>query len=389
MRVLVVDPPYFTLPYDLSFCRALAQAGAEGELIGRPLRAYEPRTNEPFTMQPLFYRRTESRGEGWKTSRATKLFKGIEHALGLAKLDQLVATMQPDIIHFQWVVVPALDGLALRRLKRRAGLMLTVHNKSLMAHSAATVVGKFGATVQRLGRGTLFDLFDGFVVHTEQTGAHLERQGIPRERIRVLDHPPLSLAEVPPPLLDDQVRILFFGSVKPYKGIDVLVRAALEILPTYPDCRIDVVGRPFEALDNERRMIKAAGLEERFGFDLRYIPDEDLARYLAAADIVVLPYREIDASGAFALAMQAGKPVVASAVGVFTEPPVAEHVCLVPPGDPAALGKALATLICDPEARARLAAGSRTLRDTFGSWRSLAASCLAFYRERLPLHKNR
>jgi glycosyltransferase involved in cell wall biosynthesis len=383
VKVLVVDPPYFTLPYDLHFCRALAEAGAEVELIGRPQRGYEIVGDEPFRLRPIFYPRSEARGDGWKTTRGTKLLKGVEHGLGLVALDRLATATRPDIVHFQWLVVPALDGIALRRLKRRAGLVLTVHNASLTAHSAAAMVGGLAAVLQRLGQGDLLGLFDGFIVHTEQTRAHLVGHGIDGARIRVLDHPPLTLAEVPAAAKGNERRILFFGSVKPYKGVDVLVRAALEMLPASPGWRIDVVGRPFQALDDERRLIEAAGLSERFGFDLRYVPDEDLARYLAAADLVVFPYREIDASGALALAVAAGKPIVASAVGVFGERPTADHVSVVPPGDAAALARALTTLAGDPAARERLAAGSRALAETFVSWRSFAQHSLAFYHERL------
>jgi glycosyltransferase involved in cell wall biosynthesis len=387
VRVLVVDPPYFTLPYDLDFCRALARAGAAVELIGRPLRAYEGvPVGEPVAMRPLFYRLSEGRGAGWKTSHATRILKGVEHAAGLVSLDRLVAMTRPDVVHFQWLILPLLDGPALRRLGRLATLVLTVHNSSLGAHGAAALVGGVGAGFQRLGRRGLIGLFDGFVAHTEQTRLHLERQGVPPDRIRVLDHPPLSLVQPSsapaPALADGKVRILFFGSIKAYKGVDVLVRAGLDLLPANPDCRIDVVGRPFDALDDERRLVEAAGLQDRFGFDLRYVPEEDLAAYLAAADVVVFPYREIDASGAFALAVAAGKPIVASAVGVFAEPPAARHVCLIPPGDPDALAAALARLVCDADARDRLAAGSRTLRASLASWDSFAAGCLAFYRER-------
>lgn len=385
VKVLVVDPPFFTLPYDLHFCRALAQAGADVELIGRPPRRYEAVGPQPFPLRAWFYRLAEGKGDSWQTSRATKALKAAEHAWGWWTVSRVVARTRPDVLHLQWLVVPAIDGVFLRRLARRVPLFLTVHNASLMAHSAASVVGGLGAKLQRLGQGDLLALFAGFVVHTEQTRAHLEKLGVAPDRIRVLAHPPLALAESEARPVDQpgrEIRILFFGSIKPYKGVDVLVRAGIELMRTTPNCRIDIVGRPFADLGAERAMVEAAGLEARIGFDLRYIPDEDLASYLAAADIVVFPYREIDASGAFALAVQAGKPVVASAIGVFTEPPAAEHIRLVPPDDPTALAAVLTDLVRDPAQRTRLADGSRTLRASLVSWDAFATACLAFYRER-------
>lgn len=384
MRVLVVDPAFFTLPYDLHFARALAGAGAEVGLVGRPLRAYERVRDEPFALHPLFYRLSEGGERSWKTSAATKLLKGAEHALGLMALERLVARTRPDVVHLQWFLLPALDNLLLRRLQGRTRLVLTVHNASMMAHSAASMVGGAAARLQKLGQDAIIDRFDRFVVHTEPTRAHLVGLGVDPGRILVLDHPPLDLAPAPAPLVRDPaapVRILFFGSVKPYKGVDLLIEAGLDLLPRVPGCVIEIAGRPFQDLAAEEARVKAAGLEDRFRFDLRYVPDEDLARYLAAADIVVLPYREIDASGALALAVAAGKPIVATAIGVFNEPPAAEHLRLVPPEDSKALARALEELVTDAAARDRLAAGSRALQGRLVSWDRFAQACLDLYAE--------
>ncbi|MFO1048914.1 MAG: glycosyltransferase family 4 protein [Geminicoccaceae bacterium] len=380
--MLVVDAAYFTLPYDLHFCRALAGAGAEVELIGRPLRAYEAAADEPYPIRPLFYRLSES-GGGWRTTPAMKLLKGFEHMAGLVALERLARKVRPDIIHLQWLVLPILDIPMLRRLRRRSGLVLTAHNSTLAAHKTARGLSNVGVAAQQTGRGKVLELFDGFIAHTEQTRAHLEGQGVEPDRIRVIPHPPLDLRDVPAAPADGVVRVLLFGSLKPYKGLSILVRAALDLLPAREHCRIDVVGRPFMAVDDERETIAAAGLSHRFGFDLRYIPDDVLARYLAAADIVVFPYLQIDASGAFALAVAAGKPIVASRVGVFAESPAAEHVELVPPGDAKALAIALARLVDDAAARRELASRTRALNATVASWPAFAASCLDFYRQRL------
>jgi glycosyltransferase involved in cell wall biosynthesis len=386
VRVLVVDPPFFTLPYDLHFARALAEAGAEVELVGRPLRSYE--AADPVCcsrLRPLFYRLAEGRGGAWRTSRATKALKALEHALGWRALERLVAHARPDVLHLQWLVLPAVDGFFLRRIKRRGvPLVLTVHNASLTAHGAASLVGGLGAKLQQAGQDGLLGLFDRFLVHTEQTRAHLIGQGVAPERILVLAHPPLELAPAGAPPAkgpNDPVRILFFGAIKPYKGVDVLIEAGIRLMREVPGCRIDIVGRPFADMAPSRAAIRAAGLEDRFGLDLRYAPDEELARYLAAADIAVFPYREIDASGALALAVAQGLPIVASAIGVFKEPPVADHIRLVPPGDAPALAEALHELVREPEARARLARGSRRLQEGLVSWRGFAERCLLLYRD--------
>jgi glycosyltransferase involved in cell wall biosynthesis len=98
----------------------------------------------------------------------------------------------------------------------------------------------------------------------------------------------------------------------------------------------------------------------------RFVSDDEVAAYFERAELVVLPYREIDQSGVLFTALAFGAPLLLSDVGGFAE--VAGHGAaeLVEPGDPDALAAALGRLLADPAARARLADGAR--RATAGSW---------------------
>jgi len=386
VRALVVDPSLFTLPYDQAFCRALAQAGVATTLVGRPLRDYESLAGELFTSAPLFYRRSEAGLAGWRTSRLGRIRKGLEHALGLRRLLALAERQQADIVHLQWLMLPFLDRLALARLRRRAGLVLTVHNAEITTHSSNAVVGRLGAMLQTLGQHNALTGFDRYVAHTEKTRQRLEAAGVPAERILLLSHPPLDLP-IPPVAAtrttgsDGRRDILLFGSIKPYKGVDVLVEAGLALAASRGDFRIVIVGRPFQPLDALQARIAAVGAGQAFHFDLGYVPDDKLAAYLAAAAITVFPYREIDGSGALALATRFAKPIVASRVGVFAEPPVADHAALVPPGDPTALAATLDRLLDDPGKLAALARQSRALAAAMPSWASFADTCRQAYAE--------
>lgn len=387
MRVLVVDPSLFTFPYDRAFCGALGRTGADVVLVGRPLRAYEQSLEgEPFAFADLFYRGTGKREVGWQTSRLGRLRKGVEHALGLRALDALAAEPTADIVHFQWLMLPFLDRLALQRLRRRSGLVLTVHNAELTTHSTSAVIGRLGAVLQALGRQGAVLGFDRYVAHTTKTVAQLETLGIPRDRILLLSHPPLELETptLPPPpapaaAADGRREILFFGAIKPYKGVDVLIEAGLALAATRRDFRITIAGRPFQPMDDLRARVEAAGAADLFRFDLDYLPDARLAAYLAEAAIVVFPYREIDGSGALALAASFAKPIVASRVGVFAEPPVENHVELVPPEDPKALAATLAGLLDAPDHLAALGRRAAALEGELPSWPAFATACRAAY----------
>jgi glycosyltransferase involved in cell wall biosynthesis len=230
--------------------------------------------------------------------------------------------------------------------------------------------------------------FTHYVAHTEPTARHLMAMGLPRERITVLAHPPLGLAATPLPVAAAHpgsagTRILLFGALKAYKGVDLLVRAGIELARRRQDFTIVIAGQPFMAMDQLRAEIDKAGAGDRFVLDLRFLPEAELGAQLAAADLVVFPYREIDASGALALAAGLGKPILASSVGVFAEPPAAGLIGAVPPNDVPALTSALEMLVADPQARARLAEGSRRLAAALPGWPAFAASCLELYR-RLP-----
>jgi len=116
----------------------------------------------------------------------------------------------------------------------------------------------------------------------------------------------------------------------------------------------------------------------------RFIPDPEIPAYFRRADIVVLPYRDIEQSGVLYTGLAFGKPLVLSAVGGFTE--LAERhgaARLVPPEDTAALAAALAELVSDPAERDRLAAAASVAARGPYSWDAIGRQTLDLYRELL------
>ena len=114
-------------------------------------------------------------------------------------------------------------------------------------------------------------------------------------------------------------------------------------------------------------------------FVTRYVSDSELAAYFRRADLVVLPYREIDQSGVLATALAFGKPLLLSSVGGFPEVAALGAAELVEPGDRAALHIALKRLLDDPARRAALAeAAARAARTTY-AWDTVARDHLALY----------
>lgn len=372
MKVVVVDPSLFTLPYDAAFCRALARAGAEVDLVGRPLRPGENLAPTDFSFRPLFY------GVSEKLRQPRPALKGLEHARGLATLARVIHRERPDIVHLQWLAVPLLDRPFLAATGGMTSLVFTAHNSGSF-HDARN-------RLQEFGLGSALRRFAAILAHTEKTRAWLEARGIDSRRILSLPHPPLDLAadgstEPVPPAEPGVVTVLLWGAIKPYKGLDVLVRAVLHHLPAELPLRAVVAGRPFMDLAPLHATIEAASRRDRFLFDLGFLSEARLAAWIRVADIVVFPYRTIDGSGALAATARFGKPIVASAIGIFAEEPARGLLELVPPGDPVALAARLRALILDPERRRAAGANTRRLAELLPTWDRFAAACLERYEQ--------
>ncbi|MCG6963925.1 MAG: glycosyltransferase [Acidobacteria bacterium] len=149
---------------------------------------------------------------------------------------------------------------------------------------------------------------------------------------------------------------LFLGLIRPYKGVDVLLDAAFR-LPRESPWRVLVAGEPWGAEGSRlRRMVNELQLADRVRLDLRWIPEAEVARLLAAADLVVLPYRSGSQSAVAPLAFAHRVPVLCTRVGGLEE--IVEdgvNGVVVGAGSAAALAGALGRL--DDGALGRLRAG--------------------------------
>lgn len=115
---------------------------------------------------------------------------------------------------------------------------------------------------------------------------------------------------------DDKRVILHFGFIRPYKGIECLLKVFRE--NSNQNLVLIVAGRTVDT-DIERRIIEIANGDERVHFFLRHIPVQDVQIYMNAADIVVLPFVNVTTSGSLMLALSFGKPIIAPAIGVIAE----------------------------------------------------------------------
>jgi glycosyltransferase involved in cell wall biosynthesis len=220
----------------------------------------------------------------------------------------------------------------------------------------------------------LYERVDAVVVHSEHGRRRLTGElGVDGSRVHVIPHGVFEhLAEgvdVPPPPAARPI-VLCFGLMRPYKGIDVLLEAWRGI----EDAELWIAGMPRMDI---APLLAAAPPNVRF-FP-RFITDGELPGYFRAADLVVLPYREIDQSGVLFTALAFGKPLLLSDVGGFPEIADAGAARTFPAGDAQALRGALRELLGDRAALAALAQGATAAARGPYSWAGVAARTLELY----------
>lgn len=384
MKIAMVDPSLFTGRYDDSLSTALADGGARVELLARPMRATDAIVPQNYGYVPAFFRQSEALRPLLGEGRMFRAVKAGEYLLQTAgRLDFLRSA---DVLHWQWLPLPQVDALVLRRLCRaslRPALVHTVHN-------ASAYHGDSGA--QGRGYRALLDHFDRLIVHGEETRAALVAQGLDKRRIRIVPHPPMELAQASEADRNELAaarlpRLLFFGTLRPYKGFDVLIAACLAAWRSGAQFELAVAGKPFMDIRPLLAEVRTAGFGERLILDLDFLKEQRLDAHLRAANMIVFPYRHIDSSGAFLSALHYGKPMLCSAVGMFAGLP--DGVMLVPPGDARALAESITRLSGNPALRDDFGARALALRSRLCDWSEAAARTQAVYDEAIEERKLR
>ncbi|HWF71721.1 MAG TPA: glycosyltransferase family 4 protein [Solirubrobacteraceae bacterium] len=363
MRVHLVDPSAYTPPYDHALAAALTRAGAEVDLVTSAFAYGSVPTPDGYAVRELFYRHARG-GPGSAVRRATKL---AEHVPDMLRYRRAAAAA--DVVHFQWLALQWLDPWLLPDRP----LVVTAHD----------LLPREPRPAQEWAQRRCYEAVDALVVHSEYGRQQLiEATGLDPAKVHVIHHGAFDyLTRLPRDLpLTPELRhfdgpvVLFFGLLRPYKGIEVLLDAWLGL----SGAELWIVGRP---------RMPVEPLTERAPPGVRFLPrfvaDREIPALFGRADIVVLPYsrtERFDFSGVLATALAFGKPVVLTDVGGFSEIADTGAALLVPPDDPGALREALSSLIDDPGAREPMAAAATAAAAGPYSWDESARRTLELYR---------
>lgn len=377
MKVVLVDPSLFTGPYDAALSEGLEANGIDPCWAVRQPRPGEEIDLPPSRRAAIFYPLTDGANRAKRGS--VKWLKGGEHFAGLFRLARLAARQNADLVHFQWAPLPSFDRLATIMLQRRVPVVLTVHDTTPFN-------GVDVSPLQRHGLDALMRTVDQIVVHTTNARGILIGEGIDPARISVIPHGPLPLRAVPRPEFRPdagpdsgpagRTRIVLFGRIQSYKGVDVLIEALGRLSPERR-ARLEVVvaGEALIPIEPLETRADALGIDKAT-LDIRpeRLSEQAAADLLASADAFVYPYRAIETSGVFYLSAGFRKWTIASALGSFkdllSQPAPAGR--LVRPGDVDDLTAALDECV----GGAPIAAPLTSIPD----WDEIGAATRAMYR---------
>jgi len=365
MKVQLVDPSAFTPPYDRALAAALARGGAEVELLTSRFLYGPAPAADGYRVRECFYRRTTRRG---LDAPARRTFKLAEHLPDMVRLRRL---LDADVVHYQWLTVPRLDA---RLLPPRRPRLITAHY-ILPPHPSRRQVATARAVFGRM---------DGVVAHSDYGASRLRDEvGLDPARVHVIPHGAFDyLTHLPqekplPAELEgaEGPVILFFGLLRPYKGLDTLLRAFASLR----GAELWVVGNP--RMDVAPLRTLAAKAPGRVHFLTRFVEDAEIAPIFRRADLLVLPYRDAEHSGVLYTGLAFGKAMVLSEVGGFPEIAATGAARLVPPDDVPALASTLSELIADGSACAALGTAAERAAAGPYSWDRIGEQTLALYRE--------
>lgn len=281
-----------------------------------------------------------------------------------------IKVIDPHVVHVQvgniWLI-PFLKFL------RSQTLITTIHDPALHEGEQRFVDEWTSRFMVRNSRH--------IIVHGNALRGDLARlYSCPFERISVLAHGELSIYEKLAEngeVKETRGRLLFFGRILAYKGLDVLIEAQPEINRNCPEAIIVIAGRGrFWERHCEWKILDRS----KYDINNRFIPDSEVARFVRMASVVVLPYRSGTQSGVVPLAFGFGRPVVASRVGAIAEiVEDRETGILVEPGDAGALAEACSNLLRNDGLRQQMGLNAKKKANADLNWDEIARKTCEIY----------
>ncbi len=310
-----------------------------------------------------------------------------------AQVGEFLRGATPRAVHQQWPTEVATEPLFWDAMRRKAGgsfpLIYTAHN--VFPHDATPQSERNYRELYRHPQA--------IIMHGEALRQRaVEQAGIAPEKVYVVPHghyhfladqfetPTMSQARATLGLKEGDRVALFFGFVREYKGLDVLLLAMERLLRDHKSGPIKLLVAGMIPDQQTWKssiyggLARALKINESVEVHSHYIPLSEMGRYFAAADVACFPYRDGSQSGALQLAYAFSKPVIVTRVGSLPEAVIeGETGMVVEPEDPQSLADALAQMLSDPEKARQMGERGRQWSGDVCSWDAIATRTMEIY----------
>ncbi len=380
-------------PYAFGLAMALAPKGVSVDVIGG-----DEVDSPQFHATPRLKFLNLGGCQQQHASVTQKLFRVAKYYVRLVRY---AGAPKPRILHILWHnKFEYFDRTLLLLYYKVKGkkIAFTAHNvNQARRDSNDSVLNRVTLRIQ-------YRLTDRIFVHTQKMKTELINEfGVREQAVTVIRHPinnafpdtdlTPSAAKRLLGIREDEKAILFFGRIRPYKGLEQLLAAFQYLVARQAKFRLIIAGEPKngsqEYLEQISRIISRDFRPGQIVSRIQFIPDGEVELYLKAADVMVLPYKDIFQSGVLFLAYSYGLPVVATDVGSFREEIVEGQTgFLCRPDDPLALAEAIETYVAsdlykDLERRRQ---EIRQFANAHHSWNAVAELTRNAYAELLGGH---
>ena len=231
-----------------------------------------------------------------------------------------IIDIEPDLVLFRfWLpfFAPAFSGVA-KKIRKYSDATIMVICDNIIPHEERLLDTRLTKR--------FFGFIDSFFVLSKKVKNEL-LSFVPEAKYKYSPHPiynifnnTLSKEQAKAELnIATKKVLLFFGLIRKYKGLDILINAMEKINTELEDYTLLIVGECYENKDKYTDLIKKAGITDNVQCHYFFVPDNEVGKYFSAADVVVLPYKTASQSGIVQIAYHFDTPVIVSNVGGLPE----------------------------------------------------------------------
>jgi D-inositol-3-phosphate glycosyltransferase len=385
VHVKIFDPGNFTPYYVENLCETLAGLGLQVDLITSAPLFEQTNGFARVGVENHFFKLTAGAGKGFFRRHATlrRALKIPSYPFGLWRTWLALKPLPPGILHVQWALIPFLDALLFRKLRSKGWRVVYT------AHDVDTELNR---PFRRWMFRRIYRQADAVIVHTAGLARKLRDDS--GDILREVREIPEGISTFPLSSGLDQRSarrtlgldfdgplLLFFGMIKPYKGLEYLLRAWPRVIDEFPDARLLIAGEAMLPMGPLYQLIDTLKIKESVVLRLGFVPRAETQYYFSACDAVVLPYVRISTSSIVPLAYRYARPVIGTYTGGLPElVKDGQTGFLVPPRAEEPLADAIRRGFRQPESLAGMGVHAREWFEKERGWDEVGRRTAELYR---------